>query len=303
MAQVARRTFLSRLFERGTVYRPHFRFLLHRLLHLRPSTMSRPNSPLIDIPSTTSSTVSEPSNTVLLDFLNNDSDEVLDFIVAGTVQWMVSHPTVVSFKLIIRLIISYTLISNLHLQASHFSRNHARVPIRAVSWRIREIEEADLPSVIRVFVDSVAVVCGDLIDEWGYLKLQNMATTVRAISAMDTQFWTSNPSTRSHLVAEFPRLNTWMVFVGEMAACNRYPIRGSDRRVTALRLILNILWIMRSVGNLGVQFIKDRLIWKDAMSIWARTQNCSIIEENRLAAIFLEAHDCLPPGLCSGIFA
>lgn len=163
--------------------------------------------------------------------------------------------------------------------------------MRVVSMRIQDINGEHLPSIIRVFVDSLPLLCSDLIDDEGYLRVYDMATSTQALSAMPHQFWSSNPYVSPYIVGAFGSLHTWMVFVGEMIARDGYPIRGLNRRRIALNVILNIWVIVRGVGDTGVRFIKDRCMWKDAISLWGRTQNGTLIEDNRLAAVFLEAHE------------
>ncbi len=163
--------------------------------------------------------------------------------------------------------------------------------MRTVSLRIREIDERHLPSVIRAFVCSLPIVCSDIIDSDGRLQLRDMATAILAISAMESQFWSSNPYVRAHIVSLFPRLYAWVLLSGEAVVRNSYLIQGSNRRQKTLDLIHNIFQIMRNVGDIGVRFIFDQFIWKDALSIWGRTQNCSFVEEYKIAAIFLHAHE------------
>lgn len=161
--------------------------------------------------------------------------------------------------------------------------------MQIVSAHILDIDGHHLPSAIHVFVDSVPMLCGDLIDAEGCIKLQDMSTTIMAISAMEPQFWSLNPSARLGIISMLPRLYAWVILVGEAVARNGYPVRG--RRHIALGLIERILWIMRNVGDAGVQFIRDVSLWKDAISFWARARNCSVIEEHRMAKILLHAHD------------
>lgn len=96
--------------------------------------------------------------------------------------------------------------------------------MRAVSIRIRQIDAQDLPSVIRFFIDPIPFVCGDMITDEGHLKVEDIASAILAISAMEREFWERNPYIQPLIVGNFPRLYAWVMIVGEMLVRNRDPI-------------------------------------------------------------------------------
>lgn len=168
--------------------------------------------------------------------------------------------------------------------------------MRAVATHIYEIDERILPRVIRAFISSVPVLC-NYIDDEGYFRLSDLRTSILAISAMDAFFWSSNAQERDLVVSTFPRLYSWIIIVGECVSQNRHPIQGLRKRKFALDVIHNAIWIMRDIGDSGLQFIRNCEVWRDTLSMWGRARNCTLYEESSLAAMFNHAKESF--ALCS----
>lgn len=215
-----------------------------------------------------------------------NSEEAVESLFEGAVQWMLRFPTWVSYS---------TMISTRKLtncpQASNFtfdndSQNFLRV--RLIVARIDLVEAHFLPHIIRVFANSLPFVSTHVFfDEEGLLELQHMNATLTALSSMEPSFWSANPVIRDIVIAAFPVLHVWIAAVSKMVVYDNYPVQG--RKYEALYAVHSALWLIRDVGEVAFDFVRRQSLWDDALFVWSQSKGCSPREENLLAGIFSHA--------------
>lgn len=129
------------------------------------------------------------------------------------------------------------------------------------------------------------------IDGGGQLVLEHLATIIVALSSLDPSFWTSNSELRAILVDAFPRLHAWIIILADLVASRQPPVQIAPRRLQALCLIHNSLWVIRNVGLSGPHSVGNLAGWDNITSMWLRSRDLTLQEEGWLALNFNHAKD------------
>ncbi|KLO05447.1 hypothetical protein SCHPADRAFT_896248 [Schizopora paradoxa] len=210
----------------------------------------------------------------LVNFLNSlELDVAVDFVAGSVVEWVQSEP----------------------FAASRFAVNGASVFMRALSLRIRNLDEDTLPVVVRAFVDSIPVVCNNILDDEGILRLEDLSTTTKVISSLDAEFWTAHPYLQARLVGHFHVLTAFIRLVGDVVIRKERPVLSENCRGVVLDNIIRILTIIAGVGPVGRGHLNENALWKDAVIIWAKARDFSLLHENKIATILLLTYENSDP--------